>query len=277
MATPKQTDPQFKLRLTPKLKEQIEQAALANNRSMNAEIVAQLEDHPRIQELELRQITDFQQRKLLSDQLARLEQSGEELIRLRERCETLVQERNNQDDYIKVLREEVERYKLESVRQQAMVVAGREMGTQMEKVFAELSQSLREEIADLRAWLRVLETANASLKASNKTLSDLLEWHDKMIEDAAKGDDRQLRIAVETRFDPALEAEIRRSRKEAKKRADSESDPLQLSKEEWEVVLSAPKEARQSIMAALMGDDKDGLLRIAKRAAIDAEQGEAGG
>lgn len=43
MVTPKQTDPQFKLRLPAELKEQIEQAAEENNRSMNAEIVARLE------------------------------------------------------------------------------------------------------------------------------------------------------------------------------------------------------------------------------------------
>ena len=42
MAT-KQTDPQYKLRLPPELKERIEKAALENKRSMNAEIVARLE------------------------------------------------------------------------------------------------------------------------------------------------------------------------------------------------------------------------------------------
>ena len=40
---PKQTDPQFKLRLTPEVKETIEKAASQNNRSMNAEILARLE------------------------------------------------------------------------------------------------------------------------------------------------------------------------------------------------------------------------------------------
>lgn len=43
MATPKQTDPQFKLRLTPDLKHKIDKAAEASNRSMNAEIIARLE------------------------------------------------------------------------------------------------------------------------------------------------------------------------------------------------------------------------------------------
>ncbi|WP_370049327.1 MULTISPECIES: Arc family DNA-binding protein [Salipiger] len=42
MATPKQTDPQFKLRLPLDLKERIELAAHAENRSMNAEILARL-------------------------------------------------------------------------------------------------------------------------------------------------------------------------------------------------------------------------------------------
>lgn len=43
MAPPKQTDPQFKLRLPPELKERIEDAAEKNNRSMNAEIIARLD------------------------------------------------------------------------------------------------------------------------------------------------------------------------------------------------------------------------------------------
>ncbi|MGR3464076.1 Arc family DNA-binding protein [Limimaricola sp.] len=43
MAAPKQTDPQFKLRLPASLKEQIEVAADKNNRSMNSEIVARLQ------------------------------------------------------------------------------------------------------------------------------------------------------------------------------------------------------------------------------------------
>ncbi|RWL19752.1 MAG: Arc family DNA-binding protein [Mesorhizobium sp.] len=44
MATPKQTDPQFKLRLPSALKDRIDAAAIANNRSINAEIVATLEE-----------------------------------------------------------------------------------------------------------------------------------------------------------------------------------------------------------------------------------------
>lgn len=43
MATPKQTDPQFKLRMTPEIKDAIEKAAIENNRSMNAEIMSRLE------------------------------------------------------------------------------------------------------------------------------------------------------------------------------------------------------------------------------------------
>lgn len=43
MAMPRQTDPQFKLRISPELKRGIEAAADANNRSMNAEIIARLE------------------------------------------------------------------------------------------------------------------------------------------------------------------------------------------------------------------------------------------
>lgn len=44
MAQPTQTDPQFKLRLPAALKDRIESAAAKNNRSMNAEMVAALED-----------------------------------------------------------------------------------------------------------------------------------------------------------------------------------------------------------------------------------------
>lgn len=43
MATPKQTDPQFKLRLPLALKGQIETAAADNSRTMNAEIIDRLQ------------------------------------------------------------------------------------------------------------------------------------------------------------------------------------------------------------------------------------------
>ncbi len=39
---PKQTDPQFKLRLTPELKIALDEAASLNNRSVSAEILARL-------------------------------------------------------------------------------------------------------------------------------------------------------------------------------------------------------------------------------------------
>lgn len=39
----KQTDPQYKMRLPPELKERIAESAKAHNRSMNADIVARLE------------------------------------------------------------------------------------------------------------------------------------------------------------------------------------------------------------------------------------------
>lgn len=41
-AAPKQTDPQFKLRMPPQLRDEIEVAANANGRSMNAEIIERL-------------------------------------------------------------------------------------------------------------------------------------------------------------------------------------------------------------------------------------------
>lgn len=269
----KSEDPHFRLRVPGGLKDEIEAAAKANNRSMNAEIIARLEDHQRIAELEMELMKEFHQRKLLSDQISHLERDGEEIIRLRERCDTLVKERRNQDDYISVLREDVERYKLEAVRQEAMVVAGREMSAQMEKVFAEFTQGLREEVADLRVWLRVLENANASLKEDKRSYSDLLEWHDKLIDDAAHGDDSRLRAAIEARLDPELENEIQRSVQAAGDQADAEpflGDTL--TREEWETLFSIPKKAKQSVMAALLSNDKAAALRIAKRAAIDAQQ-----
>lgn len=48
---PKQTDPQFKLRMTPEVKAAIEEAAERNNRSMNAEILHRLEDSLEIDNL----------------------------------------------------------------------------------------------------------------------------------------------------------------------------------------------------------------------------------
>lgn len=47
---PKQTDPQFKLRLPPDIKEALEEAARRNNRSMSAEIVARLAESIRYDE-----------------------------------------------------------------------------------------------------------------------------------------------------------------------------------------------------------------------------------
>ncbi|WCE67978.1 Arc family DNA-binding protein [Sulfitobacter faviae] len=44
MAQPTQTDPQFKLRLPADLKDRVQRASERNNRSMNAEIVAALEE-----------------------------------------------------------------------------------------------------------------------------------------------------------------------------------------------------------------------------------------
>jgi|EndMetStandDraft_2_1072991.scaffolds.fasta_scaffold17281_6 hypothetical protein len=44
MRTPKQTDPQFKLRLTPELDQAIEEAAAVSGRTKNAEILARLEE-----------------------------------------------------------------------------------------------------------------------------------------------------------------------------------------------------------------------------------------
>lgn len=89
MATPKQTDPQFKLRLTAELKREIEAAASENNRSMNAEIIARLENHS---------VSDTNRQKLveLGQQVAELaaarERDDKELIMLRRVCKRFIQE-----------------------------------------------------------------------------------------------------------------------------------------------------------------------------------------
>jgi len=84
MATPKQTDPQFKLRLTADLKDEIERAAAANNRSMNAEIIARLEaiDFVRIDlEQTKRERDQFAQSKKLSDEKYKAVQKQLEVLR----------------------------------------------------------------------------------------------------------------------------------------------------------------------------------------------------
>lgn len=49
MAKPTQSDPQFKLRMTPELHGKISEAARANNRSMNAEILDRLEKSAQVE------------------------------------------------------------------------------------------------------------------------------------------------------------------------------------------------------------------------------------
>ncbi|WP_415926729.1 Arc family DNA-binding protein [Devosia rhizosphaerae] len=79
MAAPKQTDPQFKLRLTPELKENIEAEAAKNNRSMNAEILHRLElsfDWPVISTAlrnALEESADANRQSIQQEILARLE------------------------------------------------------------------------------------------------------------------------------------------------------------------------------------------------------------
>ncbi len=82
MVTPKQTDPQFKLRLTADLKRQIEDAARAGNRSMNAEIVARLEGFPVLQQA-LFSVT--RERAKLADDKERLEGALDRLEAVRQR------------------------------------------------------------------------------------------------------------------------------------------------------------------------------------------------
>lgn len=82
MATPKQTDPQFKLRFTPELRDQIEAAAKANNRSMNAEIVARLEEFPRLRQVRAASLKD---RARLADDKERLEWELEQLAAVKQR------------------------------------------------------------------------------------------------------------------------------------------------------------------------------------------------
>lgn len=100
MAVPKQTDPQFKLRLTPEIKNRIEENAATNNRSLNAEMLDCLEKglaHERLvtqirrleadvalsssQSVELIQNVERRERELFTDlvKLRRLEPENEML------------------------------------------------------------------------------------------------------------------------------------------------------------------------------------------------------
>lgn len=64
------TDPQYKLRMPADLKAQIEGAARVNKRSMNAEIVARLEESLKTQ------FTDEQKAKIQEEQRAIIEANG---------------------------------------------------------------------------------------------------------------------------------------------------------------------------------------------------------
>ncbi|TIO42590.1 MAG: Arc family DNA-binding protein [Mesorhizobium sp.] len=100
MAAPKQTDPQFKLRLTPEIKSRIEENAATNNRSLNAEMLDRLDKglaHERLlgeirrlesdvamlmsQTSELAQSLERRERDLFTDlvKLRRLEPENESL------------------------------------------------------------------------------------------------------------------------------------------------------------------------------------------------------
>lgn len=69
MAQPTQTDPQFKLRMTSELKKQIEIAAIENNRSMNAEIVARLEAFAEYQNLKQRHLQTEVEKLTIQEEL----------------------------------------------------------------------------------------------------------------------------------------------------------------------------------------------------------------
>lgn len=82
MAAPKQTDPQFKLRMTPQIKDGIEKAAGKNNRSMNAEIVARLEGYPKIRQS---LFDTTRENAKLRDEVERLEAELDQFKEIRER------------------------------------------------------------------------------------------------------------------------------------------------------------------------------------------------
>jgi hypothetical protein len=95
MATPRQTDPQFKLRLTPELKQGIEKSAAANNRSMNAEILARLSRSFWVEDRLETQKMLHESSSLLVDEYARLYQELKaEIVALREAVEKSQRERD---------------------------------------------------------------------------------------------------------------------------------------------------------------------------------------
>lgn len=118
MATPKQTDPQFKLRFTPELRDQIEAAAKANTRTMNSEIIARLEEsftfpqteyRLRAEIAEMNQVTEGLHQEILEfqDQIKR--QKEREIDNLAEikRLRTELQEVRSLRDELKEARREV--------------------------------------------------------------------------------------------------------------------------------------------------------------------------
>ncbi|EKF40158.1 hypothetical protein NA8A_22356 [Nitratireductor indicus C115] len=99
MATPKQTDPQFKLRLPAALKDEIEEAARTNNRTMNAEIVDRLEKYEAAQNLIASVRPDMAR---LSNAI---EERQREINRLYEERSTIFKAMNDQERSLQSLRE----------------------------------------------------------------------------------------------------------------------------------------------------------------------------
>lgn len=99
MATPKQTDPQYKLRLPLEVKQQIEDAASKNGRSMNAEIIWRIERYEEAHKAWLH--TDA----ALSKLEGAIEEKEAEITRHYEERDRLYEAMNNQERSLQTLRE----------------------------------------------------------------------------------------------------------------------------------------------------------------------------
>lgn len=125
---PKQTDPQFKLRMTPAVKDAIESAASENGRSMNAEILARLEASFDLNSISLERL------KFLEEMWVRNDRERNELL------DTI----NKQDLFVQQMQREHRTLVLLAKSISAMLIADDNTSTSV-KAMAHLLEHLEED------------------------------------------------------------------------------------------------------------------------------------
>lgn len=179
----------FGLRMQPDLKARVEEAARANNRSLNAEIVHRVEDYPRISLLEVAYNRSEQERKRLDNELAAANRRLVEMPPDKERL-ALVAERMHleatraaQDEVKEAIDREME----------SLMDLHRSNNKQLEtlELLREEIQSLikeKQELNDdkdnlINEQARVIET----LRGVNQRTGQVLRRVQKAFDDAARG------------------------------------------------------------------------------------------